>query len=482
MKKIGLLYLLVAILCFVDAWGQASFSSVAQSGQTLYYKLISDDAVELVCKTAFKYIEYRAEFSYDFHNPGYGPESYEDEEYFWVSAAYKPKGDVVIPDSVEYDGHWYRVTRIGQFAFMYCDSVTSLHIPHSVTEIDKCAFTRKQNIDTLFIPNSVTQIHDSAFLRNTSFRHFEVEEGNPSYVSVDGMVLASNGSYLLHFPANKGGVVTLPKYIRNGVFTYCNSVTGFVIPSDCVIFGLGPIYMPNEEQLPGDDCSQAYDHGLKALRDIYYQGDADSWVRSDCKAFVRFGQLHNLYVNDSMTVTSYIYNEGWERITSALSRCRSLEEITFPSTTTEIEKGYYPDLRCARFKCTTPPSLSYHREFNGPEESYGLGTNLNIEIHVPAGCANAYRNSTTWGRYRKIIEEPLAVEDAEQESLQVVVSNGNILVMGVPGMEVAVYDVRGCRVFSQQSHGENLSVPNLRSGIYIVRVGDHLAQKVVVVR
>ena len=49
-------------------------------------------------------------------------------------------GDIVIPETVNYDGKSYSVTSIGNSAFWNCSSLTSVTIPNSVTSIGNYAF------------------------------------------------------------------------------------------------------------------------------------------------------------------------------------------------------------------------------------------------------------------------------------------------------------------------------------------------------
>ena len=48
---------------------------------------------------------------------------------------YKYSGDVVIPETVTYNGITYSVTSLGWACFTYCSSLTSITIPNSVTTI-----------------------------------------------------------------------------------------------------------------------------------------------------------------------------------------------------------------------------------------------------------------------------------------------------------------------------------------------------------
>ena len=76
-------------------------------------------------------------------------------------------GNVVIPETVTYDGNTYSVTSIGEYAFYSCSGLTSVSIPNSVTKIEYDAFYGCSALTSVTIPNSVTSIGSYAF-RNCS--------------------------------------------------------------------------------------------------------------------------------------------------------------------------------------------------------------------------------------------------------------------------------------------------------------------------
>ena len=65
-----------------------------------------------------------------------------------------PGGDVTVPDGV---------TSIGQGAFEWCHSLTSITLPDSVTSIGECAFFGCKKLTSVTLPDSVTSIGKGSF-------------------------------------------------------------------------------------------------------------------------------------------------------------------------------------------------------------------------------------------------------------------------------------------------------------------------------
>lgn len=71
-------------------------------------------------------------------------------------------GDIIIPESVSYNGASYKVTEIGYSAF-YSRLLTSVVIPNSVTTISSWAFGYSDNLKSISLPDSLTYIGEYCF-------------------------------------------------------------------------------------------------------------------------------------------------------------------------------------------------------------------------------------------------------------------------------------------------------------------------------
>ncbi len=98
--------------------------------------------------------------------------------------------DLIIPDSVTSIGDWAfsycdsltsvtignGVTSIGDYAFYGCDSLTSITIPDSVTSIGGSAFWDCDSLKSITIPDSVTSIGGGAFCDCTSLKSITIPD------------------------------------------------------------------------------------------------------------------------------------------------------------------------------------------------------------------------------------------------------------------------------------------------------------------
>ena len=133
----------------------------------------------------------------------------------------KEEGAVKIP--VALDGH--PVTAIGERAFFFKDSITSIEIPDTVTDIGSesfygtgikevtipeavvrignRAFGHCLNLERLFIPQNVREIEGNIVRSSDNLKEIEVDSHNAAYKSVDGVLYNKDVTELLAMPGGK---------------------------------------------------------------------------------------------------------------------------------------------------------------------------------------------------------------------------------------------------------------------------------------
>ena len=231
MKK-SLLILFVIILAINFGTQAADFSAV-YNGKTIYYNITSSTSPLGVAVT------YQGN-SYD---------SYPNEY----------SGLIIIPDSVQYNGNYYKVTSFGINAFASCILLTSIIIPNSVTSIDFNSFKNCSGLNSITIPNSITSISSGAFedcsgLTSVTIPNSVTSIGNYAFAGCSGLTS-----------------VTIPNSvtsISNGVFYDCSGLTSVTIPNSITsigneafsyCFGLTSVTIPNSVTSIGisafEDCS-----------------------------------------------------------------------------------------------------------------------------------------------------------------------------------------------------------------------------------
>lgn len=202
----------LALPCMAMAY---DFSAVTPSGHTLYYSIVNGEAEVAKC---------------NYNYPNYGSSL---------------NGDLVIPDSVLYNGVVYPVTSIGHEAFEYatmrtvqipntvrtivmrafvaCDSLTSLVIPNSVTSIGRGAFAGSFNIVSITLPDSLTIIEQGLFENDTSL---------VSVVIPDAVASVGYGAFSQCYSLRKVVFGQAVSSIGGLMFWNCRSLDTLVFKSD----------------------------------------------------------------------------------------------------------------------------------------------------------------------------------------------------------------------------------------------------------
>ena len=271
--------MLIFVTLPCKAW---DFSAVTPSGHTLYYNIVNGEA----------------EVTYRSYGSSY------------------IGGDLIIPDTVTYNGIGYSVTSIGESAFSYgdCSSMTSVTIPNSVTSIGNSAFTYCSSLTSVTIPNSVIFIGEGAFAHCYSLTSVTI----PNSVTSIGEGAFRECSSLTN--------VTIPTSINsigNYAFYGCTSLTSVTVPNSVTSIGHNVFY------------------GCTSLTSVTIPNSVTSIGES---AFRGCSSLTNVTIPNSVTSIGYFAFYG----------CTSLTNVTIPNSVTSI--GHSVFYGCTSLTSVTIPS------------------------------------------------------------------------------------------------------------------------------
>ena len=210
-------------------------------------------------------------------------------------------GDIIIPESITYDGVVYRVGSISG-AFKDCKRLTSVTIPNSVTTIGDNAFAGCTGLTSITIPNSVTSIGENAFSGCTGLTSISIPDG---VTSIGGNAfLGISGLTTITIP---NGVTS----INGGLFSGCTGLSSIVIPDGVTFIGIGAFY----------GCSSLISINIPS--DVTFIGE---------RAFMNCTVLSSITIPDGVTSI-----EG-----HTFSGCKGLTSITIPNSVTSIgEYAFY---------------------------------------------------------------------------------------------------------------------------------------------
>ncbi|MDE6370904.1 MAG: leucine-rich repeat protein [Duncaniella sp.] len=168
------------------------------------------------------------------------------------------EGDLIIPESIEYQGNTYYITAIGDMAFFDCKGFTgSLIIPNTVVTIGDYAFNDCNGFTgDLTIPDSVTFIGEYAFEYCHGFNGNLTIPNSLTCIGVgvfrectrlSGALVIPNsvtsiGEYAFQNCLNLTDTLTIPSSVISigiGAFTECSGFTNLIIGNSVEEIGCG---------------------------------------------------------------------------------------------------------------------------------------------------------------------------------------------------------------------------------------------------
>lgn len=199
------------------------------SANKICFRIIGDTVVEVYRKSPFENLQEVID-------------GYENINY---------RGEIVIPETVKYDGSVFTVTKIGDYAF-FCTDITSVIIPKSVISIGESSFQACNKLKNVTIPESIVSIGQYAFTGCTSIVSIELPNsvkdiGEFAFKYCDNLLSITipssmdslkegvfHGCISLNSLIIKEGL----KYIGDSAFEECTSLTHISIPNSIMGIGL----------------------------------------------------------------------------------------------------------------------------------------------------------------------------------------------------------------------------------------------------
>lgn len=307
------------------------------------------------------------------------------------------EGIVNIPESISLNGRTYSVTSIGQQAFYFCTSLTSITIGNSVTSIGERAFYGCTSLNSVHITDLAAwcKISYSPYYKDYSYP----ATGNPLFYAHN---LFLNGELLTD--------LIIPDSITsisNFAFFNCTSLKSITIPNSFKAMGTLTFYgCTGLEGIYISDltvwCNIKYNYN-----NYYYENYYESPytpLQYAKRLFLNEKEVTDLIIPDSLTTISGYTFQGLQ----------NLESITIPNSVTDIESYAFkdcPNITSIYSYAVKPPRIS--------SDTFDADVvKTKATLYVLPEAMSAYQNHTYWKQFwiEEMDESMTGIEDIKISS------------------------------------------------------------------
>lgn len=216
-------------------------------------------------------------------------------------------GNVVIPETVQYEGQTIDVLGIGEEAFYKCKALTSVTFPNSLTYIERYAFNECVSLNGVTIPEKLRKIGDCAFSHCSSLTSIVIPK---NVENIGGCAFEYTGLTSVVLDARKNN------YMAQLVFANCPNLTSVSIGENITYLG--------HQMLAG--CTNLKSVEIPSNIDFKAgDGSCGDFLFQDCTS------LTSVTLPDNMTIIP----------SGMFSGCTALTSIDIPESVTEIETSAF---------------------------------------------------------------------------------------------------------------------------------------------
>lgn len=263
-------------------------------------------------------------------------------------------GDIVIPETVDYDGQTYTVTAIGSEAFANDTNLTGIEIPNTVETIGERAFTFS-GITEIKIPDSVVFIGNDAFHHCSGLKNISI-----------GKSFQQTENYTIFSSCPIETATLNCAYVPNAFLCFNETLKRVTFGNNVNTIGI----------LSFEECT--------ALETVEFSNSVSVIARS---AFSRCKSLAEVNLPESLleigerafeeceNIASMVLPRSLKKIgSSAFIKCRNLKTVSIDENVTEFGRSIFADsgIETVRIKTAVIPGSLFSNvaslknvEFNG---------------------------------------------------------------------------------------------------------------------
>ncbi|MBP3672142.1 MAG: leucine-rich repeat protein [Bacteroidaceae bacterium] len=304
-------------------------------------------------------------------------------------------GEVVIPETITYNGAIYTVTEVSDLAFAHCKNLTSITLGNNITSIGEFGFYYCTNLTSVVIPEGVSTI------KNQAFRGSGIKSATIASHTTYGSSVFYECPNLCNVSI-EDGVTTIPDW----TFGYCEAITNINLPRTLKTIGeysfynckgLTDITIPSSvtdmHDLSFGRCSN-----LASI--VVEDGNKTFDSRDNCNAIIATATNTLLVGCRNTVIPQSVTGIG----TEAFAQCVGLTTIAIPGSVTGIDDMAFGG-------CTGLTEI-YVMRSNPPI----IGGNTfcdvdkNIPLYVPTERVNVYQKAHYWNEFNNVIGNGIATD------------------------------------------------------------------------